>query len=262
MSLYGALLTGVSSLDANSRALAVTSSNIANVNTVGYKAERTTFKEALSQLQKGASAPSTQLGGTNPLSVGLGVELSSIDMQLSGGAVQTTGNPYDVAIQGDGFFQVEKPDGTTAYTRDGSFGVSDTGALVTNDGYRVLPNVTLPQDVQDVSISPSGLVQANNGSGQPVELGRIELARFVNPSGLMSLGENLYAETAASGQPVTGFPQEQGFGRVLQGMLESSNVEIVTEMTDMIAAQRAYEINAKAIRAGEDMMQTTNDLIR
>jgi flagellar basal-body rod protein FlgG len=237
--------------------------NLANVNTTGFKRSRVSFEDVLYEtLEQPRTVNPNDSQTIAPVQIGKGVRLGAITRLHTQGAPEQTGRLLDVAIQGDGFFQVEKPDGTTAYTRDGSFGVSDTGALVTNDGYRVLPNVTLPQDVQDVSISPSGLVQANNGSGQPVELGRIELARFVNPSGLMSLGENLYAETAASGQPVTGFPQELGFGKLMQGYLESSNVEIVQEMTDMIAAQRAYEINAKAIRAGEDMMQATNDLIR
>jgi flagellar basal-body rod protein FlgG len=257
------LRTSASGMRAQQLMVDTIANNLANVNTTGFKRSRVSFEDVLYEtLEQPRTVNPNDSQTIAPVQIGKGVRLGAITRLHTQGAPEQTGRLLDVAIQGDGFFQVEKPDGTTAYTRDGSFGVSDTGALVTNDGYRVLPNVTLPQDVQDVSISPSGLVQANNGSGQPVELGRIELARFVNPSGLMSLGENLYAETAASGQPVTGFPQELGFGKLMQGYLESSNVEIVQEMTDMIAAQRAYEINAKAIRAGEDMMQATNDLIR
>jgi flagellar basal-body rod protein FlgG len=257
------LRTSASGMRAQQLMVDTIANNLANVNTTGFKRSRVSFEDVLYEtLEQPRTVNPNDSQTIAPVQIGKGVRLGAITRLHTQGAPEQTGRTLDVAIQGDGFFQVEKPDGTTAYTRDGSFGVSDTGAIVTNDGYRVLPNVTLPQDVQDVSISPSGLVQANNGSGQPVELGRIELARFVNPSGLMSLGENLYAETAASGQPVTGFPQELGFGKLMQGYLESSNVEIVQEMTDMIAAQRAYEINAKAIRAGEDMMQATNDLIR
>jgi flagellar basal-body rod protein FlgG len=257
------LRTSASGMKAQQLMVDTIANNLANVNTTGFKRSRVSFEDVLYETLEGARTVNPNDSQTiAPVQIGKGVRLAAIMRLHTQGAPEQTGRPLDVAIEGDGFFQVEKPDGTTAYTRDGSFSISDTGAMVTNGGYKVLPNVTLPQDVQGVTVSPSGMISATNGSGQPVELGRIELARFVNPSGLMSLGENLYAETAASGQPVTGFPQEQGFGRVLQGMLESSNVEIVTEMTDMIAAQRAYEINAKAIRAGEDMMQATNELIR
>ncbi len=257
------LRTSASGMKAQQLMVDTIANNLANVNTTGFKRSRVSFEDVLYETLEGARTVNPNDSQTiAPVQIGKGVRLAAIMRLHTQGAPEQTGRPLDLTIEGDGLFQVEKPDGTTAYTRDGSLSVSDTGAIVTNGGYKLLPNVTLPQDVQDITISPSGLVSATSGSGQPVELGRIELARFVNPSGLMSLGENLYAETAASGQPVTGFPQEQGFGRVLQGMLESSNVEIVTEMTDMIAAQRAYEINAKAIRAGEDMMQATSELIR
>ena len=257
------LRTSASGMKAQQLMVDTIANNLANVNTTGFKRSRVSFEDVLYETLEGARTVNPQDSQTiAPVQIGKGVRLAAIMRLHTQGAPEQTGRPLDLAIEGDGFFQVEKPDGTTAYTRDGSFSVSDTGSIVTNGGYKLLPNVTLPQDVQDVTVSPSGLVTATSGSGQPVELGRVELARFVNPSGLMSLGENLYGETAASGQPVTGFPQEQGFGRLLQGMLESSNVEIVQEMTDMIAAQRAYEINAKAIRAGEDMMQATSDLIR
>jgi flagellar basal-body rod protein FlgG len=173
-----------------------------------------------------------------------------------------TQRPLDVAIEGDGFFQVQRPDGGTAYTRDGSLTLSESGALVTNGGYLVLPGVTVPRDATSVTIAPNGVVSATTAGSEPIEIGRIELARFLNPNGLLSIGENQYVATPASGEPIAGLAQDEGFGRLLQGSLESSNVEIVQEMTDMIAAQRAYEINAKAIRAGEEMMQLIHDLIR
>jgi flagellar basal-body rod protein FlgG len=181
----------------------------------------------------------------------------------SQGSPETTARPFDVAVEGEGFFQVQRPDGSTAYTRDGSFTLSDSGTLVTANGDALLPGITLPQDASGIGISAAGVVSVNGPNGSsPVEVGRIELARFLNPNGLLAIGENLYSETPASGQAIVGAPQDEGFGRLLQGALESSNVEIVQEMTDMIAAQRAYEINAKAITAGEDMMKETNDIIR
>jgi flagellar basal-body rod protein FlgG len=257
------LRTSASGMKAQQLMVDTIANNLANVNTTGFKRSRVSFEDVLYETLEGARTVNPQDSQTlAPIQIGKGVRLAAIARLHTQGAPEQTGRTLDVAIEGDGFFQVQKPDDTIAYTRDGSLSVSDTGALVTHGGYRVLPNVTLPPDVQDVTISPSGIVSATGAGGTPVELGRIELARFVNPSGMMSLGENLFGETAASGRPLTGYPQEQGFGRLLQGMLESSNVEIVQEMTDMIAAQRAYEINAKAIRAGEEMMQATNDLIR
>ncbi|HYC30818.1 MAG TPA: flagellar basal-body rod protein FlgG [Gemmatimonadales bacterium] len=257
------LRTSASGMKAQQLMVDTIANNLANVNTTGFKRTRVSFEDVLYETLEGARTVNPQDAQTlAPVQIGKGVRLAAITRLHTQGAPEQTGRPLDVAVEGEGFFQVQRPDGTTAYTRDGSFSISDTGAIVTAGGYRLLPDITVPQDLQGLSISPSGIVGGTGGNGTPVELGRIELARFVNPSGLMSLGENLYGETAASGQPLTGFPQEIGFGRLLQGMLESSNVEIVQEMTDMIAAQRAYEINAKAIRAGEDMMQATNDLIR
>jgi flagellar basal-body rod protein FlgG len=236
--------------------------NLANVNTTGFKRSRASFEDVLYETLEGARVVNPRDTTTlPPVQIGKGVKLAAVLRLHTQGATEQTGRPLDVAIDGDGFFQVERPDGTTGYTRDGSLTVSDTGAITTTEGYRLQPNVTIPPDAQNLTISPSGVVTATN-NGQTIELGRIELARFVNPSGLMSLGGNLYAETPASGQPVLGAPQDNGFGQLLQGQLESSNVEIVQEMTDMIAAQRAYEINAKAVQAGEDMMQATSALIR
>jgi flagellar basal-body rod protein FlgG len=256
------LRTSASGMKAQQLMVDTIANNLANVNTTGFKRSRASFEDVLYETLEGARVTNGREAQTlAPVQIGKGVRLAAVLRLHTQGATEQTGRPLDVAIDGDGFFQVERPDGTTAYTRDGTFTLSDTGALVTNGGYRIQPNVTVPTDAQGVTVSPAGIVTATN-SGRTIELGRIELARFVNPSGLESLGENLYAETAASGQPVTGAPQDPGFGRLLQGQLESSNVEIVQEMTDMIAAQRAYEINAKAVQAGEDMMQATNALIR
>ena len=258
------LRTSATGMRAQQMMVDTIANNLANVNTTGFKKSRVAFEDLLYENLQGAAVTAGQdRQVTAPVQIGKGVRLAAISRVHGQGSVNQTGRPQDMAIEGEGFFQVQRPDGTIAYTRDGSFSMSDTGALVTNGGYRLLPGITIPQDATDFGVSPSGIVTVTSaGSSTPIELGRIELARFVNPSGMQAIGENLLVETAASGRPVTGFPQDQNFGRVLQSSLESSNVEIVTEMTDMIAAQRAYEINAKAIRSSEEMAQVANDLVR
>jgi flagellar basal-body rod protein FlgG len=250
---------------AQQRMIEVIANNLANVNTTGFKKSRATFEDVLYETLQGEEVVNYQSNDTvAPIQVGKGVRIDSILRLHQQGALQQTGRPFDLGIEGEGFFQIQRPDGTTAYTRDGNFTLSSTGALVTTSGYLLHPGVTIPADASQVNIAPNGVVsiQTSDVSSQPVEIGRIELARFANPTGLEALGENLYRETVASGQPITGQAQDQGFGRVVQGSLEGSNVEIVSEMTDMIAAQRAYEINAKAVRAADEMMQSTNDLVR
>ncbi len=262
--MSGGLRTSASGMKAQQMMVDVIANNLANVNTTGFKRSRVSFEDVLYETLEGArTVNGADRQGLPPIQVGKGVKVNAVLRLHVQGTPEQTQRPLDLAIEGDGFFQVQRPDGTLAYTRDGSFSISDTGAIVTNGGYRLVPNITVPQDASDLSISPSGIVQATLGTtGQQTELGRIEIARFVNASGLVAQGENLYTESPSSGQPLLGFPQDQGFGRLMQGYLESSNVEIVQEMTDMIAAQRAYEINAKAVRAGEDMLQVTSDLIR
>jgi flagellar basal-body rod protein FlgG len=258
------LRTSASGMIAQQKMIDVIANNLANVNTTAFKRSRVSFEDVLYETVQGSRIVNYQNSeAVGPLQIGKGVRVGAVLRLHSQGSPEVTGRPLDVAIEGDGFFQVQRPDGTTGYTRDGSFTISDSGSLVTNDGYMVLPGVTIPQDASNIAISATGIVSVTTaGSSQPVELGRIELARFLNPNGLMALGENQYAETPASGQPLLGFPQEDGFGRLTQGSLESSNVEIVQEMTDMIAAQRAYEINAKAVTVGDQILQSTNDLIR
>jgi len=262
--MNGGIRTSASGMKAQQLMVDTIANNLANVNTTGFKRSRVSFEDVLYNTIQGAQT--VDAGGERqtlaPLQIGQGVRLAAINRLHTQGAPEQTGRPLDLAVEGDGFFQVQRADGATAYTRDGSFTISDSGQLVTNGGYKVLPGVTVPPDSQNLTISASGIVTVTDTNAQQVEIGRLELARFVNPNGLASLGENLYQETAASGEAMTGAPQEQGMGRILQGMLESSNVEIVQEMTDMIAAQRAYEINAKAIQTGESMMQVTGDLIR
>ncbi len=256
------LRTSASGMIAQQKMVDVIANNLANVNTTGFKRSRASFEDVLYETIQG---PRTTAGDgvLAPMQVGRGVRLAAVTRIHGQGAVETTGRPLDLAIEGEGFFQVKLPDGTIGYTRDGSFTLSDSGQLVTHGGNAVLPEIVLPPDASVVTISENGTVTVQTGNAaESVEIGQIELARFANPSGLQSAGGNIYLETPASGAPMTGLPQETGFGRLLQGVLEASNVEIVQEMTDMISAQRAYEINARAIRAAEDMMRSIDDLLR
>lgn len=256
------LRTSASGMIAQQKMVDVIANNLANVNTTGFKRSRASFEDVLYETVQG---PRTTTGETTigPMQIGHGVRLAAVTRIHGQGGPEQTGRPLDLAIEGDGFFQIQLPSGDLAYTRDGSFTLSDSGQLVTNNGQALVPNIVIPPDATNVTISDAGIVSILSGkSQQTVEVGKIELARFANPTGLLSLGGNLYGETVASGQATVGAPMEDGFGRVLQGTLEASNVEVVQEMTDMIAAQRAYEINSRAIRAAEDMMTSIGDLIR
>jgi flagellar basal-body rod protein FlgG len=261
--MNSSLRTSASGMIAQQRMIDVLANNLANVNTTGFKRSRVSFEDVLYETVQGTRMVNyAGVENIGPVQIGKGVRVGAVLRLHSQGAPETTQRLLDLAIEGDGFFQVQRPDGSTAYTRDGSFSLSESGALVTNDGYMLLPGVTVPRDANSITIAANGLVSAGTGGSAPVEIGRIELARFLNPNGLLAIGENQYQETAASGEAITGLPQEEGFGTLVQGALESSNVEIVQEMTDMIAAQRAYEINAKAIKAGEEMMRATDGIIR
>ncbi len=258
------LRTAASGMSAQQRMVDVIANNLANVNTTGFKRSRVNFEDVLYETLQGERiVHQPGAGSTGPVQIGKGVRIASVMRLDAQGAPETTQRPLDLAIEGEGFLQVQRPDGGIAYTRDGSLTLSESGTLVTNGGYPVLPGITIPSDATGVAVSTAGVVSVTAaGTARPVEVGRIELARFLNPSGLSAIGENQLVETDASGEPITGAAQDEGFGRITQGALESSNVEIVQEMTDMIAAQRAYEINAKAIKAGEDMMQVTNEILR
>lgn len=258
------LRTSASGMVAQQLRVDAIANNLANVNTTAFKRSRVSFEDVLYQTLQGTRIVNYQGSETvAAMQVGRGVRAAAILRVHAQGSPEPTGRPLDLAIEGEGFLQVLRPDGTIAYTRDGTLTMSDTGTLVTSGGYAVQPGVTVPPEATELSVSQTGIVSAQlSGSGSPVEIGRIELARFVNPTGLLSLGENLYAQTAASGDPMVGNPQDNGFGRVIQGALESSNVEIVQEMVDMISSQRAYEVNAKAIKAAEDMIDAANGLAR
>jgi flagellar basal-body rod protein FlgG len=235
----------------------VIANNLANVSTTGFKRSRAVFEDLLYQniRQPGAqSSQQTQL--PTGLQLGTGVRPVATERIFTQGNLQQTGNDKDVAIQGQGFFQVLLPDGATAYTRDGSFQINDQGQLVTSSGFQVQPAITLPADIQSMSIGRDGTVSITQaGSANTVQVGSIQLATFINPAGLMSKGENLYVETAASGNANTNTPGTNGAGLLTQGYVETSNVNVVEELVNMIQTQRAYEINSKAITTSDQMLQ-------
>ena len=242
----------------------VIANNLANVNTTGFKRSRAHFEDLLYQTVQDATVIAAPDALTMPaIQVGRGTRLSSVQRLHQQGPIEPTGRSLDVAIEGDGFFPVQMPNGTLAYTRDGNFSISDQGTLVTAGGYTVAPGIQIPSDASNVSISRTGIVSVQRGNAtEPTEVGRLELARFVNPTGLLALGENLYAETPASGVSMTGYPQDEGLGQLQQGSLEGSNVEIVQEMVDMISSMRAYELNSKVIKNCEDMGQVISQMVR
>ncbi len=238
--------------------------NLANLNTTGFKKMKVEFQDVLYQNIKQPGAASA-VGSTLPvgLSVGYGTRAVSTVRQYTPGDLQLTGNPLDLAIAGDGFFQVQMPDGSIGYTRDGSFKISADGRIVNSDGYYLLPEVTIPEDATSVSVSSDGIIQVQQvGQDDPAEIGQIELTRFINPAGLLATGRNLLHESAASGDPIVDVPGQNGLGSIDQGALEMSNVKVVDEMVNMIVAQRAYEMNSKAIQTADDMAQIANNLKR
>jgi flagellar basal-body rod protein FlgG len=238
--------------------------NLANMNTTGFKKSRLEFQDVLYQnFRRAGTASAVGSKIPNELAIGYGTKAVATVRQFSVGNLQPTGNPLDIAIGGDGFFQIQHPDGTTVYTRDGSFKLSGDSRIVNSDGYVMLPEITVPEDATSMAIGTDGSIQVlQAGQMLPVEIGQIELARFVNPAGLTALGRNLYAPTAASGDPMTDVPTQSGLGEVSQGYLEMSNVEVVDEMVNMIVAQRAYEMNSKAIQTADDMAAIANSLKR
>ena len=259
-----AMRTAASGMTAQQMNVDNIANNLANVNTTGYKRSKVEFQDVLYQrlAQAGVSTATGSVIPTN-LEVGYGVKPVATTRQYDMGELSATENPFDMAINGNGFFQVTLPDGTTGYTRDGTFKVSSDGRLTTSDGYYLTPEITIPEDAESVSISNEGVVSVMQvGQSDPSEVGQLELARFINPAGLSAMGHNLLEITAASGDPITGVPGEEGLGAIAQGYLEVSNVDVVAEMVNMIIAQRAYEINSKAIQTSEDMTQIANNLKR
>ncbi len=258
------LFTAATGMYAQQLNLDVISHNLANVNTTGFKKNRAEFQDLLYQniIQPGApSDDGTQY--PSGIQIGHGVKPVAVAKFFNTGDLINTGNPLDLAIDGEGFFQVTMPDGTIAYTRAGNFRLDKDGRIVTADGYPIEPGITVPADAIRITVGADGRVTVQQpGTVAPVEIGTIELARFINPGGLQAIGKNLFLETDASGAPTTGAPGTEGRGTIIQGFLEMSNVNIVEELANMIIAQRAFEINSKAVQTSDEMLQTVSTLKR
>jgi flagellar basal-body rod protein FlgG len=255
--MFSSLWIAKTGLDAQQTRMAVTSNNLANVNTTGFKRSRAAFEDLMYQNDRQPGAQSSQAtqvpAGTM---VGTGVRVVGTEKLFSQGELVQTNNPLDIAVQGRGFMQVTMPDGTVAYTRDGSFHLNSDGQIVTNSGYPIEPALTVPANAQSVTIGTDGTVSVQlPGQAAPAQIGSVQTADFINPAGLEPRGENLFVETASSGAPQTGTPGLNGLGTITQGSLESSNVNVVEELVNMIETQRAYEMNSKAISASDQMLQ-------
>jgi flagellar basal-body rod protein FlgG len=257
------LWTGATGMDTQQTNIDVIANNLANVNTSGFKKSRADFQELLYQVSRvPGSATSADTVSPTGIQVGLGSRTAAVQKIFSVGDLMKTENELDVAIEGRGFFQVEMPDGTTAYTRAGTLKKDGDGRLTTSEGYLLDPQIVIPENTTSISIGQDGSVDVFlDGESTPDQIGMIELAMFSNESGLRSLGRNLYAETDSSGMPIVGFPTEDGFGSLAQGFLEGSNVSVMEEMVNMIAGQRAYEVNSKSVKTSDEMLQMTNNLI-
>jgi len=252
--------TGMQSQQVN---MDVIANNLANVNSSGFKKSRADFQDILYQTSRQAGTGVD--GGEVPtgVQIGLGSRVAAVQKVFTTGDFQQTENELDLAIEGPGFFQVVLPDDSDAYTRSGALKKDSTGRLVTSDGYPIVPEIVIPEGSTSVSIGSSGSVEVLlDGESTSTPVGNIELIRFGNPAGLSSLGRSLYAETPTTGSPLSGTPGEEGFGTLSQGFLEGSNVNIMEEMVNMIAGQRAYEVNSKAIKTADEMLQMTNQLVR
>ncbi len=238
--------------------------NLANINTTGFKRSKVEFQDLFYQTTRAPGRISSQ-GVEAPASLEIGYGTTPVATQriFSQGEILPTGNPLDLAINGDGFFRILLADGTYAYTRDGAFKISGDGRIVTSDGEPIDPEISIPEGTTGIVIARDGTVSVTVGNEtEPQEVGRIEIVRFVNPAGLKAIGRNLLVATPASGDPIPGTPGLEGNGEIYQGYLETSNVEIVEEMVNMIVAQRAYEINSKAIKTADEMLATVNNLAR
>jgi len=258
------LWTAASGMEAQQLNMDVVANNLANVNTTGFKRSRVDFQDLVYQTIRPAGTTVAE-GAEVPagIQVGLGSHPAAVQKVFSQGDFQQTQNPLDVAIEGDGFLQVLRPDGTIAYTRDGTLKLDSQGRLVNSDGFALEPEITIPAEATQVAIGADGTVSVSlPGQTQPQQLGQIQLAKFLNPAGLNALGKNLFAPTGASGEAITGTPGRDGFGTLGQGMVEMSNVRIVDEMVNMIVAQRAYEVNSKSIQTADDMLAIANNLRR
>jgi flagellar basal-body rod protein FlgG len=259
-----AMYTAASGMNAQQANIDNVAHNLANVNTAGFKKSRVEFEDLVYQQ---ITAPGTPTGATAEapigLELGLGTRSVAISRDFASGSLRATNNPFDLAIEGNGFLQVTLPDGQTAYTRAGNLHLNQEGMLVTNMGYQIEPSITIPPNATSVSISRDGIVSAAvTGESAPQQLGTIELAMFQNPAGLHAVGSNLFTITTASGDPLTGVAGTDGIGTLAQGFLEESNVSIVEEMVSMILGQRAYEANSRVIKTADEMLSQVNNLAR
>ncbi|MEA1942580.1 MAG: flagellar basal-body rod protein FlgG [Pseudomonadota bacterium] len=257
------LTTAATGMEAQQLNVEVISNNLANMNTTGFKRQRAEFQDLLYQNVQAMGMNSSDAGTIVPtgVQVGLGVQAASIYRITDQGSLQNTGNTYDLAISGQGYFRVQMPDGSDAYTRAGNFALSPEGEIVTTDGYTVAPGIAIPQGAREVSINAQGQVQALiDGQTDPQTVGQLELVTFFNQAGLEATGDNLYLESAASGTATVGTPGSPGFGIIRQGFVEGANVNAVSEITNLIQAQRAYEMNARVITASDEMLAASSNL--
>ncbi len=259
-----ALWTAATGMAAQALNVDVIANNLANVNTTGFKRGRANFQDLMYQQIKSAGAEASSVGTQLPtgIQVGLGVRAAGVESIFLEGSFKDTSNPLDLAIEGRGFFQIQMPNGDLAYTRAGTFSMDSQGQLVTPDGNLLQPGITIPADAMTINISNDGTVSAQQPGAASTVLGQIQLADFSNPAGLTHLGHSLFQTSNASGEAITGSPGVNGMGSIGQGMLEMSNVNIVEEMVNLIAGQRAYEMNSKAVQAGDEMLQTANNIRR
>jgi flagellar basal-body rod protein FlgG len=259
--MNSALWAAKTGLDAQQTKLGVTSNNLANVSTAGFKKGRAVFEDLMYQNVRqvgGSTSQDTQ--APTGVHLGTGVRVVATEKIYTQGGFTQTDNALDVAIEGRGFFQIQLPDGTTAYTRDGNFQLNAQGQMVTSSGYVLQPGISIPDGAQSLTISRDGVVSASiAGQSAPVQIGQLQLTDFINPSGLEPLGENLLVESASSGPAQTGTAGQNGLGTVLQGSYESSNVNVVEELVNMIETQRAYEVNSKAISTADQMLEYINN---
>jgi len=258
-----ALSIAATGMQAQQTNVEVISNNIANMNTTAYTRRRTEFNDLLYQNLRRQGAATSDAGTVVPAGVqlGLGVRTAAVYRITEQGSLNNTDNTLDLAIEGNGYFQITLPSGETAYTRAGAFQLSDAGEIVTNDGYTVQPGITIPSNSTGITINASGEVWVSiDGQTSQSNVGTLTLANFINEAGMEAIGDNLYLETDASGAPTTGAPDTTGYGSILQGYLETSNVDVVTEITDLISAQRAYEMNSKVISTADEMLSTINTM--
>jgi flagellar basal-body rod protein FlgG len=260
-----ALYTAATGMMAQELNVQVISNNIANMRTTGFKKQRAAFQDLIYDHVRRVGAQASDQGTILPVGVDIGGGVKTVGTPriMTQGTLSTTGNDLDLAVRGDGFFKIQMPDGTYAYTRDGSFTTDNTGRIVTSNGNPVQPTITIPQGASGLTINAQGQVTVTvQGSTTPTLLGQIGLTRFINKTGLQPVGDNLFTETAASGPPQDGTANADGYGDIQQQTLEQANVEAVTEISDLISAQRAYEMNAKVVSAADQMLQSTSNMFR